>query len=833
MATLTSSLVVRLLDQATGPAKGIARSILGIQDATNRVGRVAFGDRLRTAIDANNAALDRARGQVMDTVASFYVLKQALSAPITAATGFQTQLEDIAQKTGLAGRGITDLGKDARRLVGLTNQSLGEITTSIDFLVGMGAQIGDAVSMSNPIGKAATAYRASAEDLAKASFAVADNLKVPAAEIEKALDIMAQAGKEGGFELRDMAREFPAITAAAQAMGMQGTKAVADLTAALEVARKGTATGAEAANNMANFMQKIVSKDTIKNLRKFGVNVPKELEKATKAGVSPIEHMLGIIDKVTEGGKADKIAQIFGDKQVVEFIRPLLANMEEYRRIRKEAMAAQGVVEKDFASRMQTSEERSKRLRNSIELLNVSVGNALLPSITRIVDQIGTFAAKVEKLTDAHPDLIRNIIGATTAVIGFRGAMVSLKWLGLIGRGSVLSVLAFGFNTLGRAIIGATNAAKNATGLQAALAGMSGAKYSRLQKVADGLKAIALAIPGVSGISGALSGIGAAVAALSAPALFGVALAVAAVAGAGFLLWKYWDRASAVFSGVARAIGDNLAPVIDAVKEKFQNMWNSVRDSVGDVAEYFGADAEAAKAAFDRIFDFSAIKQKISEFFSWLGSFFQQEVLTDEQKASLEASAYDVTNRIIKGFATGTQALLQLGADMIQSLWDGMLTKVDELIAWVKTIPERIVAAVGKIDLSNVVSLGGLFGGGGSEGGSPPVDGARAAGGPVKAGGTYLVGEEGPELFQPNQSGSIWPNSETMAALRQSSAADAVSGGGTADRRPSSVVMHINPVVHINGVQDIRGAAREISQMLSDEIRQNLDATFADLGVRR
>lgn len=832
MATLTSSLVVRLLDQATGPAKGIARSILGIQDATNRVGRVAFGDRLRTAIDANNAALDRARGQVMDTVASFYVLKQALSAPITAATGFQTQLEDIAQKTGLAGKGITDLGKDARRLVGLTNQSLGEITTSIDFLVGMGAKVGDAVSMSDPIGKAATAYRASAEDLAKASFAVADNLKVPAAEIEKALDIMAQAGKEGGFELRDMAREFPAITAAAQAMGMQGTKAVADLTAALEVARKGTATGAEAANNMANFMQKIVSKDTIKNLRKFGVNVPKELEKATKAGVSPIEHMLGIIDKVTEGGKADKIAQIFGDKQVVEFIRPLLANMKEYRRIRKEAMAAQGVVEKDFASRMQTSEERSKRLRNSIELLNVSIGNALLPSITKIVDQIGTFAAKLEKLTDAHPDLIRNIIGATTAVIGFRGAMVSLKWLGLIGRGSVLSVLAFGFNTLGRAIIGATNAAKNATGLQAALAGMSGAKYTRFQKVADGLKAIALAIPGVSGISGALSGIGAAVAALSAPALFGVALAVAAVAGAGFLLWKYWDRASAVFSGVARAIGDNLAPVVDAVKEKFKNLWGSVRDGVGKIAEYLGADAEGVKvaqAAFDKMFDFSAIKQKISEFFSWLGSFFQQEVLTDEQKASLEASAYDITNRLIKGFATGTQALLQLGADMIQSLWDGMLTKVDELIAWVKTIPQRIVAAVGKIDLSNVVSLGGLFGGGGGEGGSSPVDGARAAGGPVRAGGTYLVGEEGPELFQPNHSGSIWPSSETVAALRQSGTAADGSLGSSQEpaRQPVSAVFNLGGVT-INGVQDIRGSIDEIEYLLNQRFRQFVQSLYTN-----
>lgn len=38
------------------------------------------------------------------------------------------------------------------------------------------------------------------------------------------------------------------------------------------------------------------------------------------------------------------------------------------------------------------------------------------------------------------------------------------------------------------------------------------------------------------------------------------------------------------------------------------------------------------------------------------------------------------------------------------------------------------------------------------------IKGARAAGGPVDGGGTYLVGEKGPELFTPNTGGQITPN---------------------------------------------------------------------------
>lgn len=52
-----------------------------------------------------------------------------------------------------------------------------------------------------------------------------------------------------------------------------------------------------------------------------------------------------------------------------------------------------------------------------------------------------------------------------------------------------------------------------------------------------------------------------------------------------------------------------------------------------------------------------------------------------------------------------------------------------------------------------------LYGGGANPAG-PGIAGKRASGGPVGAGGTYLVGERGPELFTPGRSGTIIPHSE-------------------------------------------------------------------------
>jgi len=89
-------------------------------------------------------------------------------------------------------------------------------------------------------------------------------------------------------------------------------------------------------------------------------------------------------------------------------------------------------------------------------------------------------------------------------------------------------------------------------------------------------------------------------------------------------------------------------------------------------------------------------------------------------------------------------------------------------------------------------AIGGMFGGG------------RAAGGPVSAGTTYLVGEKGPELFTPSGSGTIIPNN--------------AMGG-------SSNVINIT----VNGAIDPISTARQITQILNREA--TLSGTFNKVGA--
>jgi TP901 family phage tail tape measure protein len=228
------------------------------------------------------------------------------------------------------------------------------------------------------IGQAATATMSSISDLSAASVAAMQNMKVGPLEIARMLDAMASAGNAGAFEVRDMAKAFPALTASAQSLGITGVKGITDMAAALQVARRGAGDASTAANNMANFLQKLATPQTIKNFKKFGVDVTKELQKAHKKGISPIEHFIGLVDEKTKGGKADLLGQLFGDKQVLEFVRPMLADFKDYIRIRDEAEQASGTVADAYAKRMGDAEQKMKAFRIQMENLGTSLGATML-----------------------------------------------------------------------------------------------------------------------------------------------------------------------------------------------------------------------------------------------------------------------------------------------------------------------------------------------------------------------------------------------------------------------------------------------------------------------
>lgn len=87
--------------------------------------------------------------------------------------------------------------------------------------------------------------------------------------------------------------------------------------------------------------------------------------------------------------------------------------------------------------------------------------------------------------------------------------------------------------------------------------------------------------------------------------------------------------------------------------------------------------------------------------------------------------------------------------------WGGTGAMIGSVVPGVGTAIGAGVGAVAGGAYGLYKNWGSLFGGDKQE---PAVDGARAAGGPVVEGQSYLVGEKGPEIMTPQKSGKITPH---------------------------------------------------------------------------
>lgn len=367
-----STLRMTLLDEVTARAKIINGALRGVQQQARGF----------------MAPFRGLAGQVLAIGGAYIGFNETVAESFQKAREAQAAMTEIGIKADLS---ATQLQQMNQRLVAIApnvNQFATDLRGGVDTMLAMGLSADQAMGSIGAIGKAATASGSSITDLSSAATSAMQNLGVAPDEVAKMLDGMTSAGNAGAFELRDMAQYFPQLTASAQALGLNGTKGIYDMAAALQVARRGAGDASTAANNLSDFMGKIVTPQTIKNFKKFGVDVTKELRDANKKGISPIEHFIKLIDKKTEGGKPELLTQLFGDKQTLDFIRPMISGMKDYLRIRGDAENATGAVDDAFRRRMGDAEQKIKSFWVSMENLRTAVGGNLLGPISRQAEEL-------------------------------------------------------------------------------------------------------------------------------------------------------------------------------------------------------------------------------------------------------------------------------------------------------------------------------------------------------------------------------------------------------------------------------------------------------------
>ena len=793
MASQTTQLIVQLLDQVSAPARAVANSLRGItrtvRDASGSP--IVLADRLDAAITRNNRALDAARGRMLDAVGTLYVLKSAFTAPVQAAQAFDRALAEIGAKGDLTAEQLRAIGDAAKTTSSQMNQFATDIVKAQDFLIGMGLDVERATKAMPSIARAATATGASLEDLSKAGFAAMSNLGVAAESLGKSFDIMAAAGKAGGFELRDMAQYLPSITALANSKGMTGTSGLAQIAAALQIVRRGAGDASEAATNFSNILQKINSNDAIKNFKELGIDIQKVLKDAKANGTDPLEASLRAINTAL-GGDMSRLGEIFADAQVQKGLIPLLTGLEDYIRLRDEAAKADGVISADFARMMQTSVEQVKQFQIALQNFQTGLGSALIPVLGGIAGALKPVLEMLTAIVNQYPAVSGALVAITAGFVALKAALAGLTFIGLMGKGGMLATLALGLRGVTAALTALRAVAVTAP-LSMLASGFASLRGSLLGLTmlgsAGGLKAVFSTLG--SGLLGLLSPIrlvtAAAVALRGAVMLTGVGAVLIGIAMAGKLIYDNWQGIKEMFLAFGQAFSTALGPIkrmLDPVISGVSTLFGWLSRISFEISpakwQEWGAAAGSAVGNVIRWF---------AELPGWIA-------------ASL-GSLYDVGRQFMQSFFDG---LISIGNDIIN--WaSGIASSISSALSFTGRTPTPAVNPRGAgartrpaPDLSDPYGVG-------------PIEDLtkRAGGGPISRGASYMVGERGPELITAGRSGYV------------NKSASFPAGGIT-----------VSPVFNMtfNGRTDAGDVVQQIRRVLRDEVRETFRGVYADAGLR-
>ncbi|MDI9694443.1 phage tail tape measure protein [Burkholderia cenocepacia] len=439
------------------------RNIAELRGQYDRLGRTidqvqAKQAALATRLARGAALREQRQGLGVDMLGT-YATAAATAAPVIGAVRqaatFEAGLRDIAITGNLTRDEEFRIGETMRRAALATSQGHNSILEGVGTLVAAGMDAKEAGQKSNLLGRVATATNADMKDLAGMVYSFSETLGIKGdAALKEAFNRAAYGGKLGRFELKDMAKALPEMTAAFAAKGIKGQDALTQIIASLEVGREGAGSGDEAVTNLRNWLSHMNAKATIDAYKKAGVDYQKSMSNLVAGGYSSYEGSLQIAQKFiasrgdafmkqwkAAGAKGDEEAQrklmesfglneVFQDIQTINHLLAMRQGWDKYQQNKKDMGSAQALntIDQDYARRAELATVAWGRFQTQIADLGITVGRALLPSLTDLMNTVTPLIQRTAQFAAAHPGLIRGVVGFATAVIGMKVATLAAGW---------------------------------------------------------------------------------------------------------------------------------------------------------------------------------------------------------------------------------------------------------------------------------------------------------------------------------------------------------------------------------------------------------------------
>ena len=598
--------------------------------------------------------------QILGTVGAYTAVAAAIYAgPVQAAQKYEAALAKVNTIADTTQVPLEKISQEVMALSNKTGVAASALAEDVYNAISAGQQTGDAVNFVSYSTKLAKAGFAETSQTLDVLTTILNAYRMSADKVGNVSDMLIQIQNKGKVSVGELSSVMGKIipTANAYNVSLEQLGATYAIMTSKGIAAAETTTYA---NSMLN------------ELGKSGSTADKILRKVAGGGFSDLmangsslAEVLDVLQK--EAQKSGKtIADMFGSAEAGKAAMSILSNgVDGFNESVEGMLNSVGATETAFGIMADTTENKMAKAKNSINNLQIVLGQNLLPIVGNVADKVAGVVTKVSEFAQANPQLVQTVLKVV-------GALAALK-LGGLGLKLGFQEMSLGVNTA--KIVLETLRSKFLI-LQAGSIGLIG----RLKNLGKSLTTLG----GIKNLLGGMGGI--------AGKILPIVAVVAAVITVVQLLRKNFDK---VREAVGRIFGDKGLEIFDKIVAAV----TAAGDAIKNV--FSGGNMDAARQKIESIFGakgsavfdgFIRAAQTVGSAIGSLVGFITEHVVPVAEQV-LGVIVSDVIPGIVGGIQQAAPVIMQI-VQAIANFIAGIIPVIGGFIAGIMPVISEIITFV-------------------------------------------------------------------------------------------------------------------------------------------
>ena len=598
--------------------------------------------------------------EILGTVGAYTAVAAAIYAgPVQAAQKYETALAKVNTIADTTQVPLEKISQEVMALSNKTGVAANALAEDVYNAISAGQKTGDAVNFVSYSTKLAKAGFAETSQTLDVLTTILNAYGMSADKVGTVSDMLIQIQNKGKVSVGELSSVMGKIipTADAYNVSLEQLGATYAIMTSKGIAAAETTTYA---NSMLN------------ELGKSGSTADKILRKVAGGGFSDLmangSSLAEVLNTLqTEAQKSGKtIADMFGSAEAGKAAMSILSNgVDGFNASVEEMIKSTGATETAFGIMADTTENKMAKAKNSINNLQIVLGQNLLPIVGNVADKVAGVVTKVSEFAQANPQLVQTVLKVV-------GALAALK-LGGLGLKLGFQEMSLGVNTA--KIVLETLRSKFLI-LQAGSIGLIG----RLKNLGKSLTTLG----GIKNLLGGMGGI--------AGKILPIVAVVTAVITAVQLLRKNFDK---VREAVGRIFGDKGLEIFDKIVAAV----TAAGDAIKNV--FSGGNMDAARQKIESIFGtkgtavfdgFIRAAQTVGSAIGSLVGFITEHVVPVAEQV-LGVIVSDVIPGIVSGIQQAAPVIMQI-VQSIAGFIAGIIPVMGGFIAGIMPVISEIITFV-------------------------------------------------------------------------------------------------------------------------------------------